>query len=438
MATVSDARSKLVILGIGDDGLAGLTEPARRILMDADVILGAPPILALLDGVPARKEPLEPDMSLAMRQVREALMHRRPVLVSGGDPLFYGVARYLCDRLGKDLFEVVPHVSSMQLAFARIKESWEDAYLTSLAGRPIETVVDRIRTAEKIGVFSSDECPPSRLARELLDRGIDYFRAYVCENLGSPDERVTQGELADLAATDFNPLNVVILIRKPNRPDRAMLGSRHRLFGNPDDAFAQSLPKRGLITQAEVRAIALAQLDIRATSVVWDIGAGSGSVAIEAAQLAHQGMVYAVEPELTDVALIQANAESFGVPNVRTVTGRCARDPGDAARSRRHLRGGDRSTGRPGPEYGVRAAGPWGKHGGERGDDRGAGRCLPGAQGAGRVGERLERLDRAGDRADGPTPLRGDRPHIPPGRDQADAGRGLTPRLPVVGWRRDG
>jgi precorrin-6B C5,15-methyltransferase / cobalt-precorrin-6B C5,C15-methyltransferase len=322
MATVSDARSKLVILGMGDDGLAGLTEPARRILMDADVILGAPPILSLLDGVPARKEPLEPDMSLAMRQVREALTHRRPVLVSGGDPLFYGVARYLCDRLGKDLFEVVPHVSSMQLAFARIKESWEDAYLTSLAGRPIESVVDRIRTAEKIGVFSSDECPPSRLARELLDRGIDYFRAYVCENLGSPDERVTQGELADLAATDFNPLNVVILIRKPNRPDRAMLGSRHRLFGNPDDAFAQSLPKRGLITQAEVRAIALAQLDIRPTSVVWDIGAGSGSVAIEAAQLAHQGTVYAVEPEPTDVALIQANAESFGVPNVRTIAGR--------------------------------------------------------------------------------------------------------------------
>ncbi len=150
--------------------------------------------------------------------------HRRPVLVSGGDPLFYGVARYLCDRLGKDHFEVVPHVSSMQLAFARIKESWEDAYLTSLAGRPIEAVVDRIRTAEKVGLFSSDECPPSRLARELLDRGIDYFRAYVCENLGSPDERVTQGELADLAAMDFDPLNVVILIRKPNRPDRAMLG----------------------------------------------------------------------------------------------------------------------------------------------------------------------------------------------------------------------
>jgi precorrin-6Y C5,15-methyltransferase (decarboxylating) len=309
-------------LGIGDDGLAGLTEAARRLLMSADLILGASSTLALLGELPARKEPLEPEMSVALGQVREALSRRKPVLVSSGDPLFYGVARYLCDRLGKDSFEVVPHVSSMQLAFARIKESWDDAYLMSLVGRPIEAVIDRIRTAEKIGLFSSDECPPARLSKELLDRGIDYFRAYVCENLGSPDERVTQAELVDLASMAFDPLNVLILIRKPNRPDRAGRADRHRMFGNRDDSFAQSLPRRGLITQAEVRAIALAQLDVRATSVVWDIGAGSGSVAIEAAQLAHQGMVYAVEPEPADIALIQANADAFGVPNVRAVLGR--------------------------------------------------------------------------------------------------------------------
>ena len=408
-----------MILGIGDDGLAGLTEPARRLLMSADLILGAPSTLSLLESVPARKQALEPDMSVALRQVREALAYRRARCWSAsGDPLFYGVARYLCDRLGKDLFEVVPHVSSMQLAFARIKESWEDAYLTSLAGRPIEAVIDRIRTAEKIGLFSSDECPPARLARELLERGIDYFRAYVCENLGSPDERVTQAELADLAGMDFNPLNVMILIRKPNRPDRASRASRHRLFGNPDDAFAQSLPKRGLITQAEVRAIALAQLDIRATSVVWDIGAGSGSVAIEAAQLAHQGMVYAVEPEPADIALIQANAEVFGVPNVRPVLGPRPRGPGEPARARRHLRGGDRPAGRPGPEHGLRAALPGGEHGGQRRDDRGAGGGLPHAQGAGRGGARLERVDRARDRADGPAAVRGDRSDVPAGGDQ--------------------
>jgi precorrin-6Y C5,15-methyltransferase (decarboxylating) len=308
-------------LGIGDDGLAGLTESARRVVNEADVILGAPTTLRLLADATGRRTPLDPDMPSALRQVREALTARRPILVSGGDPLFYGVARYLCDRLGKEQFEVLPHVSSMQLAFARVKESWEDAYLTNLAGRPIETVLDRIRTADKVGLFSSDDYPPSKLARALLDRGIDYFRAYVCENLGSPDERVTQAELADLAGMEFDPLNVLILVRKPDRPDRAGRPPRHRLFGNPDDAFAQSQPKSGLITQAEVRSIALAQLDVRPTSLVWDIGAGSGSVAIEAAQLAAQGQVYAIEPDPNDLALIRANAETFGVPNVRPVAG---------------------------------------------------------------------------------------------------------------------
>ncbi|MGZ3488580.1 MAG: precorrin-6y C5,15-methyltransferase (decarboxylating) subunit CbiE, partial [Isosphaeraceae bacterium] len=300
-------RSRLVILGIDEEGLGGLTDRARRILADADVIVGAAPILALLESLPGRKVVLEPEMSKALEQVKESLRARQPVLVSSGDPLFYGVARYLCDRLGKDCFEILPHVSSMQLAFARVKESWEDAYLTNLAGRPIEAVLDRIRTAEKVGLFSSDELTPPRVARELLQRGIDYFRAYVCENLGSPDERVTQAELADLAAMEFNALNVLILVRKPNRPDRASRASRHRLFGNPDEAFAQTKPRRCLVTQAEVRAVALAQLDIRATSTVWDIGAGSGSVAIEAAQLAYLGMVYAIESEPADIALIQAN-----------------------------------------------------------------------------------------------------------------------------------
>jgi len=307
------ANPKLVIVGIGDDGLAGLTEAARRVVVESDYLLGSPAMLRLLDGVGGRRQVLEAEMSTALRQVHQALTAERPVLVSGGDPLFYGVARYLCDRLGKDQFEVIPHVSSMQLAFARVKETWDDAYLTSLAGRPLESVVDRIRTAEKVGIFPSDGHPPSKIFRELLDRGIDYFKAYVCENLGSPDERVTQGEMTDLVSLDFDPLNVLILIRKPNRPDRAKGVGQYRLFGNPDFLFDQSQPKRSLITQAEVRCIALAQLDIRPTSVVWDIGAGSGSVAIEAAQLASQGMVYAVEPEASDLALIQSNAERFAV-----------------------------------------------------------------------------------------------------------------------------
>ena len=242
-------------------------------------------------------------------------------IVAGGDPLFYGVARYLCDRMGKEHFEVLPHVSSMQLAFARVKETWEEAYLTNLQTHPLDAVVDRIRTAETVGLFTSEQEGPAQIARQLLARGLDYFRMYVCENLGAPDERVTQGELHEIQEMEFAPLNVVILRRKPGRPDRPATPARTRRFGNPDDVFAQSRPQSGLITQAEVRAIALAQLAIQPASVVWDIGAGSGSVAIEAARLSEPGMVYAIEEDAADYHLILANALTFGVHNVKAIHG---------------------------------------------------------------------------------------------------------------------
>ena len=158
-----------------------------------------------------------------------------------------------------------------------------------------ERVIEKIRSAEKVGAFTTDAISPAVLAKGLLNQQIDYFTAYVCENLGSRDERVTQGELADIAAMEFSPLNVVILVRKPNVPDRPQQSAGKRLFGNPDTAFLQSQPKHGLLTPCEVRSIALAELDLGPRSVVWDVGAGSGSVAIECAQIARDGSIFAIE-----------------------------------------------------------------------------------------------------------------------------------------------
>lgn len=314
---------RLRIVGIGDDGILGLTDQARRILTQADLVIGTPKALELLKDLSAERNPLAADMEEALNQLRTAISsHSHPVLVSEGDPLFFGVTRYFCDRLGKDHFEVYPHISSMQLAFARVKESWDDAYLTSLAGRALEPTIDRIRTSEKVGIFPSDEISPKRLARELLSRGIDNFRVYVCENLGSPDERVTQATLSDLVHMDFNPLNVMILVRLSSKSSRMKGQGRRRLFGNPEQAFAQSQPKAELTTRAEVRAIALSYLDLRPDSIVWDVGAGSGAVTIEAAQLAYRGTVYAIEPEASDMSLLLSNCEQFGVLNVRTILGR--------------------------------------------------------------------------------------------------------------------
>jgi precorrin-6Y C5,15-methyltransferase (decarboxylating) len=202
-----------------------------------------------------------------------------------------------------------------------VKETWEEAYLTDLSAKALGDVIDKVRGAETVGLFTSDAYPPGRVARELLARGIDYFSAVVCENLGGKDERITRGELADLQGMTFDPLNILILRRKPGRPDAVRTGARLRRFGNPDDVFAQTRPKSGLITQAEVRAVALAQMDLHPGDVTWDVGAGSGSVAIEMAQLVAPGLVYAIEQDAADFHLIGANLERFGVKNVKPVSG---------------------------------------------------------------------------------------------------------------------
>lgn len=313
--------NKVQIIGIGDDGLEGLTTSARQVVERAEVLIGARQSLSAVTEGKAERVEIGGDLDAIVGRI-ELAAGKRVVVLATGDPLFYGTARYLCDRLGKERFEVRPHVSSMQLAFARVKESWDDAYLTSLATHPVEFVVEKARTASKVGLFTTEAAPPRAVAQALLDRKIDYFTAYVCENLGAPDERVTQGELSEVAQQDFSPLNVLILVRKPDMPDRPTTMLGRKLFGNPDEAFLQSQPKRGLLTPSEVRAVALALLDLGPTSTLWDVGAGSGSVAIEGAQIASGGVVFAIEMDPEDYGLIASNAQRFGVTNLTPIMGK--------------------------------------------------------------------------------------------------------------------
>jgi len=313
-------QKKIPIIGIGDDGLDGLPPSTRSLLEQADVLIGDERTLELVQQLPAERVAAGGNPDATVELVR-SLAGRSPAILAYGDPLFYGLARYLCDKLGKERFAVVPHVSSMQMAFARVMESWEDAYLTNLANHSLDSVIERIRTAGAVGMFTTDTVTPAAVASALLERQIDYFSAYVCENLGQPDERVTQGELTEIASRSFSPLNVMILVRKPDVPDRPTEMVGQRLFGNPDEAFLQSRPKQGLLTPAEVRAQALAELDLGPRSIIWDVGAGSGSVSIEAAQLARDGTAYAIEMEAEDHELIKQNAARFGVKNVVPVLG---------------------------------------------------------------------------------------------------------------------
>ncbi|TWT99394.1 Precorrin-6Y C(5,15)-methyltransferase [decarboxylating] [Botrimarina colliarenosi] len=312
----------LSIIGIGDDGLNAASAAVRDRIAASEVLLGDERALSLLgESTTGKRIVLSGDVNQVATQV-EAVGDRTAALVVFGDPMFYGLARFLIERFGKDRFEVLPHVSSMQLAFARVMESWDEAYLTDLAIHPLTAVVEKIRTAQKVGLFTNPDVGPDQVAQAMLDRKIDYFTAYVCENLGARDERVTRAELAEIAAGEYTSLNVMILIRRADAPDRPRDAVGRRLFGNHDDAFLQAKPKQGLLTPSEVRSIALAQMDIAPASIVWDVGAGSGSVSVEAAQLARDGAVYAIEMDAEDHGLIQENCDRFDVANVIPVLGK--------------------------------------------------------------------------------------------------------------------
>ncbi len=156
--------NKIHVIGIGDDGLDGVTSHARALIEGADLLLGAEPTLALVPTKGAARQPIASNLAETVSQIQRA-GNKKVVILASGDPLFYGVARYLCDKLGKDRFEVIPHVSSMQLAFARVKESWEDAYLTNLGNHDIEAVLEKIRIADKVGLFTSERYTPAAVAR---------------------------------------------------------------------------------------------------------------------------------------------------------------------------------------------------------------------------------------------------------------------------------
>ena len=219
--------SKIHVIGIGDDGLAAMPASVRELITGAAGAAWAPSGRSSLAAGSRRPSGTSfRATSTSSSQLLESAGDKRVVMLVHGDPLFYGLARYVSERLGKDRFVVVPHVSSMQLAFARVMETWEEAYLTNLANHPLDAVLEKIRTAQKVGLFTTDQCGPAEVAKALLARKIDYFTAYVCENLGARDERVTRGTLAEIAAQKFDPLNVMILVRDAERARPAARSGR--------------------------------------------------------------------------------------------------------------------------------------------------------------------------------------------------------------------
>lgn len=315
------------VIGVLDDGAASLNATALAHLRSADVVIGGARTLALFarefkDG--AVRHDLTGQLKAVPDWVRAARAdHLSCVVLATGDPLCHGIAPYLAQHLCVQALDILPNLSTLQLACARIGLAWQDAGIVSVHARDagewargslpshgLYALAQAVRAHARLLVLTSPDNSPDRIARLLVAEGLgDDFHMAVAENLLQPEERVL-AELSphDAAGMRFAPLNVVLLWRTTAAP-------RPVRFGLADAEFVQRQPEKGLITKQEVRAVSLARLQLRRDSVVWDIGAGSGSVGLEAARLCQQGHVYAIEKNEADFAIAGQNHAAFGVAN---------------------------------------------------------------------------------------------------------------------------
>lgn len=311
-------RRAITLVGIGDDGCVSLTSRAISAVMKAGVLVGGARHLEFFPQFQGERIVLKDGLSTVLDRVAELAEEQNVCVLASGDPMFFGIGGLVVKRLGAEHVEIVPQPSSMQWAFARAGLKWDDGAFLSLHGRSAEGFLTRLKRHAKVAILTDEKNSPPVLAKRMAEHGETAWVTWVCENLGGPDERVRRFDVETLAACqDIGPLNVLLLVRSdPFWRAPCTIPFLH------EDAFAKRMPKKGLITKREVRLLSLAAMGIRPDSVVWDIGAGSGSMSIEAALLAPEGRVYAIEVDPEGVEICRENLRAHAVDNVRIIAGR--------------------------------------------------------------------------------------------------------------------
>ena len=276
------------MIGIGDSGATGLLPQYIKWINDCDVLVGGERHLAFFPSFKGEKLVIKGGLKPLIETLQKET--RNVVILVSGDPLFYGLGGVLAKKLS---VEIYPYTSSMQLAFSKMQESWQDAYITSLHGRPIKGFAQKIDGRKKVAILTDEINSPQAIATYLKRFGMLEYDAFIAENLEGKQERCRFMSLDEMENEVFSPLNVVILKQREE--------VKRSAIGIDDASFYQRKPDKGLITKKEIRVLCLNELQIKEDSVVWDIGTCTGSVAIEAAKIAREGAVYAIEKNEGDL-----------------------------------------------------------------------------------------------------------------------------------------
>lgn len=305
------------VIGVGVEGPSTLSEASWEKLKKAKLVIGSERHLKSLPDIPEdRKHSLKADL-FKMVDIIKKKRKSDVVVLASGDPNLYGITNYLLKHFEKSDVEVTPAVSSIQWAFAMAKEPWSDAEMVSAHGsRGVDEVLRAVLLRDKVGVFTDDKNSPDKIAASLMASGITDRKVYVCENLGLDSAKLTECSLAEAVNKRFSPVNVMII--KKENPEARDGKPLSKTIGIPDYQLAH---REGMITKAEVRAVALSKLRPERGGIIWDVGSGCGSVAIEAEGLVSPGKVFAVEKDPKQLTLMKKNIAKFSAFGVEPIEG---------------------------------------------------------------------------------------------------------------------
>lgn len=309
-AHTAPAPRPIIVLGLGLQ--QPLPEHHRQRIQAAQVLAGGRALLERFPDAPAERIPLTGQLETALLALEQRYHAGQSILVlADGDPLFFGIGATLAKRLGQRAVRIFPAVSSLQEACARLALPWHTIACVSLHGRDtFQSLNVALMSNTGVCLLTDAKHSPDKIARHLLDRGVDWFDAHIFENLNSTEEQHHHLSLREVVGSVFGPVSTLLLLpsRAPRRP----------VLGIADNALAT---EGTLMTKGPVRAAALALLRISPAHTVWDVGAGSGAVSLEACALAHEGCVMSFERDAGRALCIKENRRRFGAANMEIFTG---------------------------------------------------------------------------------------------------------------------
>lgn len=350
MGRYSQGVSKIYVIGIG---CKPLDKRARDVVLGAEVILASNRLFEVFKTY--EEFEMTADAVRVINNVDETIDYMKSVisgslsgtiaLLASGDPLFFGIGRRIVEEFGSERVEILPDLSSMQIAFARIQEPWDNALLISVHGGPdpkrrrklpykLEDIPALLALHDKIAILTDKVNNPSAIAKEVLRSSDASLRSavltiYVCERLGYPEETIIKGIPEEIAERIFLDPNVVILMKRQqatgNEQEWYLSASRHAPRA-PSDTLGlrekEICHSRGLITKDEIRAVTIHKLRLPLKGVFWDVGAGSGSVSLEAARLCPELGIFAIEKDEEQIRNIRTNCERFNIKGVEIMFGK--------------------------------------------------------------------------------------------------------------------